>query len=69
MPLSMLDTGASKPVIEIKGKDETRRFLESLGFTEGSTVTVVSKLAGNIIVSIKDSRIAIDKTMANHIMV
>lgn len=51
------------------GKDETRKFLANLGFVEGSEVTVVSVIAGNLIVNIKDTRVAIDRSMANRIMV
>lgn len=69
MPLSMLSEGESRPILKIKGKDETRRFLENLGFVEGSEVGVVSKNDGNLIVNIKDTRIAIDRSMANRIMV
>ena len=69
MPLSMMNVGETKEVLRVKGKDETRQFLENLGFVEGSEVTVVSKISGNLIVHIKDSRIAIDQTMANRILV
>ncbi len=69
MPLSMAGVGEKKQIVKINGKDETRRFLESLGFVEGSEVTVVSEIAGNVIVHIKDARVAIDKAMANRIMV
>ena len=50
-------------------KEETRRFLENLGFVVGSEVVVVSEISGNLIVNIKDSRVAIGKDMANKIMV
>lgn len=69
MPLSMLNTGEMKKVVKINGKDETRRFLENLGFVEGSEVTVVSKISGNLIVNVKDTRVAIDRAMANRIIV
>lgn len=69
MPLTMIQTGQSGTVAKINGKDETRRFLESLGFTEGGAVTVVSEIGGNLIVNIKDARIAISKGMASRIMV
>lgn len=69
MPLSMLRIGETKRILKINGKDETRRFLENLGFVEGSEVMVVSMLAGNLIVNIRESRVAIDKTMANRIIV
>lgn len=69
MPLSMAEHGKEFEIKRINGKDETRRFLETLGFVEGSLVRVVSKMGGNLIVSVKDSRIAIDKSMANRVMV
>lgn len=69
MPLSMLNAGEVKKVVKINGKDDTRRFLNNLGFVEGSEVSVVSEVAGNLIVSVKDTRVAIDKAMANRIIV
>jgi len=69
MPLSMLNVGETKFILKINGKDETKRFLENLGFTEGSKVSVISLIAGNMIVNVKETRVAIDKTMANRIMV
>ncbi len=69
MPLSMSNAGEVKTVVKINGKDETRRFLANLGFVEGSTVTVISEISGNLIVSVRDTRVAIDKKMANRIIV
>jgi len=69
MPLTMASAGVQNTVKRITGKDDTRRFLASLGFVEGGTVTVINELGGNIIVSVKDSRIALDKSMANRIIV
>ena len=69
MPLSMVKEGEASIIKKVSGKEETRRFLETLGFVIGSTVTVFSSMAGNIIVTIKDVRIAIGKDMANKIMV
>lgn len=69
MPLTMAQAGEKATVKMIHGKEETRRFLESLGFVEGSSVTVVSEMGGNLIVNVKDTRIALNKTMANKIMV
>lgn len=69
MPLSMLKIGETSTILKINGKDETKRFLGSLGFTVGCCVTVVSIIAGNMIVMIKDVRVALDKTMANRIIV
>lgn len=68
MPLTMLETGREMQIRKIGGKDETRRFLESLGFVMGGFVTVVSELNGNLIVKVKDSRVAVSKEMANKIM-
>ncbi len=69
MPLSMVSSGESGVVNRISGRDDTKRFLNNLGFVEGSSVTVINKVEGNIIVSVMDSRIAIGKNMANKIMV
>ena len=69
MPLTMVNEGESNTIKRLGGKEETRRFLENLGFVTGSMVTVVSRIGGNIIVNVKDSRVAIGKDMANKIMV
>lgn len=69
MPLSMAKTGEQNVIKRIGGKDETRKFLENLGFVTGGVITVVSEVGGNIIVNVKDSRVAIGKDMANKIMV
>ena len=69
MPLSMINEGATGTVARVGGKEETRRFLVNLGFVPGVSVTVISRLGGNMIVNVKDSRIAISNDMANIIMV
>ena len=69
MPLSMAKSGEVNVIPKVGGKEETRLFLEKLGFVVGSPVTVISVIAGNLIVNIKDSRVAIGKEMANKIMV
>lgn len=69
MPLTMAEEGAPSVIKKIGGQEETRRFLENLGFVPGGTVTVISEMGGNIIVNVKDSRVAIGKDMANKIMV
>ena len=69
MPLTMVKEGEASVIKKIGGKEETRRFLENLGFVAGGTVTVISMINGNMIVNVKDSRVAIGKDMANHIMV
>ena len=56
-------------ISRIGGKEDVRRFLESLGFVVGGNVTVVSEIGGNIIVNVKESRVAIGKDMANKIFV
>ena len=65
----MLNIGEKKQIIKVKGKDETRKFLKNLGFTEGAEISVVSKLSGNMIINIRDTRVAIDSFMAHRIMV
>ncbi len=69
MPLTMAVSGQENIVKKISGKDETRRFLASLGFVEGGSVTVISKMGENIIVNVKDTRVALSKSMASRIMV
>lgn len=69
MPLTMANTGEVNIIKRVGGKGETRKFLENLGFVVGGSVTVVSEAGGNIIVNVKNSRIAIGKDMANKIMV
>ena len=69
MPLTMAKAGEKNTIIKIGGKEDVRRFLETLGFVVGSDVTVVSENNGNVIVNIKESRVAISKEMANKIMV
>ena len=69
MPLSMMSIGATDTIKKITGKDETRRFLGSLGLIEGESVTVVSEIHGNLILGVKDARIALDRSLANRIMV
>ena len=69
IPLTMLNTGETNTIKKVGGKEETKRFLENLGFVAGGNVTVVSETGGNLIVNIKDSRVAIGKDMANKIIV
>ncbi|MBO4675111.1 MAG: ferrous iron transport protein A, partial [Elusimicrobiaceae bacterium] len=59
MPLNVVSSGESFLIKKINGKEEVRRFLENLGFVAGAQVSVVSEISGNIIVQIKDSRVAI----------
>ncbi len=69
MPLSFLKIGEERTVKQVTGQAETKRFLESLGFITGSLVSVVSEASGNMIVSVKDTRIALDRSMAIKILV
>lgn len=69
MPLTMAAPGETVVIRKITGKDEVRQHLAELGFVVDSSVTVVSELSGNLILQVKDSRIALDKTMANRIQI
>ena len=69
MPLSMMSTGQETIIKKVGGKEETRRFLENLGFVVGGNVTVVSEIDGNLIVNVKDSRVAVGKDMAAKILI
>ena len=69
MPLTMASVGEQNKVFRVNGLDDTKRFLTNLGFTEGAEVTVISKIAGNLIVNIRDSRVALDEVMAKKIMI
>ena len=69
MPLTMANPGEELTVLKVGGMDDTRRFLNNLGFTDGAKVTVVSKISDNLIVNVRDSRVALDADMAKKIMV
>lgn len=69
MPLTMAKTGEENLIKRIGGKAETRKFLESLGFVVGGVVTVINEISGNVIVNVKDSRVAVSREMANKIMI
>ena len=69
MPLAMASVGDTNIIKKITGKDEVRQHLAELGFVVGEQITVVNTLGGNMILSVKDSRIALDRTMAMRIMV
>ena len=69
MPLTLSNVGEELMIKKIGGKPETRKFLENLGFVAGGMVTVVSEISGNVIVNVKDSRVAVSNEMASKIMV
>lgn len=69
MPLSMARPGETVTIRKITGKDEVRQHLAELGFVVNTDVTVVSELGGSLILQVKDSRVALDRTMANRVMI
>ena len=69
MPLNMVSEGESFLIKKINGKEEIRRFLENLGFVAGAQVSIVSRICGNVIVQVKESRVAISREMAQKIIV
>ena len=69
MPLTMAKPGEEATILKITGKDEVRQHPAELGFVVGGVVTVISEMAGNLIVQVKASRVALDRSMANRIMI
>lgn len=69
MPLTMAKMGETNTIKRIGGREDTRKFLENLGFVTGGLVTVVSEISGNMILNVKDSRIALGRDMASKIMI
>ena len=69
LPLSMAKAGETVTIRKITGKDEVRQHLAELGLVMDTEVTVVNEIAGNLILQVKSSRIALDRGMANRIMI
>lgn len=69
MPLTLANTGEEFMIKKIGGNPETKKFLENLGFVVGGSVKIVNEIAGNVIVNVKESRVAVSKEMAQRIMV
>ncbi|MCC8081175.1 MAG: ferrous iron transport protein A [Clostridiales bacterium] len=69
MPLSMAKAGEVVVIKKITGKDEVRQHLAELGLVVEESVKIVSEVSGNLIIQVKDSRVALDRTMANRIMI
>lgn len=69
MPLAMAKAGEENEIRKVGGKPEVRQFLENLGFVAGASVAVISENAGNVIVKIRESRVAISREMALKIMI
>ena len=69
MPLTKAGIGEVNTILKIGGNEETRRFLANLGFVTGTEISVVSAIGGNVIVNVKDARVAVNSDMAKHIMI
>ncbi len=69
MPLTFAKVGEENTIVKVGGRDDTRKFLESLGFVTGGVVSIVSDTGGNLIVNVKDARVALGKDMAAKIFV
>ena len=69
MPLTLANVGEENIIKKIGGKPEVRKHLENLGFVAGGNVTVISQLGGNLIVNVKEARVAISEEMARTIMI
>ena len=69
MPLSLANVGEANTIKKIGGSPEVKKHLENLGFVVGGSVTVITALGGNVIVNVKDARVAISEEMARKIMI
>ena len=69
MPLILANKGKDMLIKKVTGNDETRKFLSSLGFIAGETVSIISEIAGSLIIKVKESRVALDKSIASRIIV
>ncbi len=69
MPLTLAPMGEEHAILKINGRDNVQKHLANLGFVIGATVTVISELNGNIILKVKETRVALDKAMAGRILV
>lgn len=69
MPLTLAGIGEKNVIGRVGGNEETRRFLGNLGIINGAEITVISAIGGNVIVNVKDSRVALNEDMARHILV
>ena len=69
MPLLVAQPGELNKIMAVRGGGETKRFLESMGFVEGAEITVESEFDGNLIVNVKDARVALSKVTAGKIMI
>ena len=69
MPLTMVNVGEKNTIKRVGGKEDTKKFLENLGFVVGGHVKIISKLGGNVIVNVKETRVAISNELAQKIMI
>ncbi|NLG23929.1 MAG: ferrous iron transport protein A [Clostridiales bacterium] len=69
MPLTLAPRGKESTILRITGKDETRRFLQDMGFIVGGKVTIVNEIGGNVILGVKNARVALDRSLAQRIIV
>ncbi len=69
LPLSLLGSGGRGTVYALRGRGDIQHFLENLGFVPGTDVSVINEIGGNVIVNIKDTRVAVSRSMANKIIV
>lgn len=69
MPLTLANVGEENIIKKVGGKPEVKKHLENLGFVAGGNVTVISMISGNVIVNVKEARVAISKEMAQKIMI
>ncbi|MBQ8575767.1 MAG: ferrous iron transport protein A [Clostridia bacterium] len=69
MPLTFANVGEENIIIKVGGKPEVKKHLENLGFVAGGSVTVINTIGGNLIVNVKEARVAVSKEMAQKIMI
>ena len=69
MPLTLANVGEENMIKKIGGSPQVKKHLEALGFVAGGNVTVINRIAGNIIVNVKEARVAVSKEMAQKIMI
>lgn len=69
MPLTFADVGEENIIKEVGGSPDVKKHLENLGFVAGGNVTVINTIGGNVIVNVKESRVAISREMAQKIMI
>ena len=69
MPLTMAPLGEERMILRITGRDHVQKHLANLGFVAGGSVTVISETGGNMILKVKEARVALDKAMAGRILV